>query len=221
MFNTLSWHIYQVKLISWKISAMSQKSDTYNTRKDYSAYGLIEALLAIVVIGIASVSFLAIATDAIREQVVNDRYDILTQEAKTGAELVRQIASLDENGNQFPALERSIGNCYHLIGDLDNPALYGPPPNFNVACTYLEYKNGSCSVLSAYYPELGANPTPQQTLVYDSVYRLFCVPGDLNDEDNDFVVGKVITGYRECRSDTSDASCTPPDFEYLVTVKLD
>lgn len=79
--------------------------------KSYEAMGFVEALIAIMIAGIASIVLMNIAASALKEAVQNERIDRMTEYAVEGGNIVR--SAVQNSPPAFTELER----CYIPVTD--------------------------------------------------------------------------------------------------------
>lgn len=79
-------------------------------QKKYEALGFVEALIAIMVVGVSSVVLMQIAVNTMQGVIQNEKIDTMTQIALEGAETVKEIAKQEKlaGENLFP----DIAGCY-------------------------------------------------------------------------------------------------------------
>ena len=92
-----------------------------NIIKKYEAMGFVEALMAIMIAGMASVVLMGIAAKALKEAVQNERIDKMTQYAVEGANMTTSaIQNPDNAGLVFSNVE----NCYIPVPVVGNQSSY-------------------------------------------------------------------------------------------------
>lgn len=82
--------------------------------KKYEAMGFVEALIAIMVVGIASVVLMQIAVRTMREMISNEKIDQMTQLAVEGAEIAQSIAK-EQKATGEALFPTTAGMCYILV----------------------------------------------------------------------------------------------------------
>ncbi len=192
----------------------------------YNGFGMIEVLFALIVLGLASAAFLSMASIALKMEVQNDRYDVLTQEAKVAAEMVRGAVSKDTEVNpSFPWItngsDSGLGKCYYIIGSYDSPAIRKDAGTFISPCTYDNYEAGNCPSIytyNGYYPP-PTGTSNREKLVADQVFRIMCIPNNVNDIDSAVLLIKVVTGYKQCEGGTRACDFVPA-VEYVSSVSV-
>lgn len=82
-------------------------------KKTYEAMGFVEALIAIMIAGMASVVLMGIAADTLKEAVQNERIDKMTEYAVEGGNMAKSAVANTENLPFSPTVE----NCYIPVPD--------------------------------------------------------------------------------------------------------
>lgn len=172
-------------------------------KKEYSGMGLIEAILAIAVAGIACLVFLSIAVQNTIEVSNLEKIDNLTKYAVRLSEQVKIIA--DKQNTQdvglprvFPALvPTNKGSCFHIEGSQADPKFQ---QNFPAICTVGNISGCRNSSLFSSREDFG----------------VYCI----TDISSDFAIGKVVTGLVTCPLKGEAEVCPVPDYEYTVILRL-
>jgi hypothetical protein len=89
-------------------------------KNKYKAVGFVEALIAIMVSGIAATVLLSIASFSLRELIRMDMEDALAQHARSGAMILQNIANkeaLNDDSELFESL--NLDSCYVLVMESD------------------------------------------------------------------------------------------------------
>ena len=174
-------------------------------QKTYKSLGFVEALIAIMVVGVASVVLLGIAVNTVQQVLQNEMSDKLTETAVEGGVMIKKIAE-DNNGSTdtlFPPITGNTGKCFALNTDINNPSFVKNGDVFVNACNYdSQGKDGCVSTLS------------EDT----SVFRVYCMTSD-SDVTTGTVVGKVITGLAACKTADTKGNCGIADYPYYIVVK--
>jgi hypothetical protein len=170
--------------------------------KKYKGQGLVEAVLAIAIAGIACLIFLDIASHSII--VVDDisKTDQLTKVSTDTAQKVRKIAELQNNTTNtttklFPDPNIYSGSCFEIIGDVQQPLfknITGP------ACSLSNISGCRTGVLTV-----------------DNVFSVYCITS----VTNNLVIGKVYSGLKTCQTLKGSNACRVADSEYNVGVYID
>ena len=119
-----------------------------NNKNKYEALGFVEALVAIMVVGISSVVLMQIAVNTMQNTIQNEIIDNMTQYAVEGAELAQDIANRESTtgDNIFPdPSDYSGGRCFSFIKIPDpieenKSTYYFTKTGENVS--FLSYENG-------------------------------------------------------------------------------
>ena len=189
---------------------MKKVNLTNNNR--YNAQGFVEALIAILITGIAAMGLMTVAANTIGQVIDNEISDQLSQEAVKGAAIMdyfieewnqgnRTISTtnmLSPGGNTF---QNSIGSCFALDGDLGDP----------VISNALAYCNASDSSDSTRF---GINPyeclSQWDTVSIDTVgsedlsdhrdqmFRIICITPESDNTNYYIMVTKIFTGTKSC-----------------------
>ncbi len=198
----------------------------------YFAQGFVEALIAILITGIASVLFMTIAARTIADVVHNEKVDMLTQEAVKGSIIATNIIeewnfgnrTLTSNSNFLTVdngFGESIGNCYGLDGDVNDPMVSNLP-----VCQFF----GSSEI--GINPSLCASDVNWEEVSIDAedgiedMFRIICV--DTNSNETNMVLAlRVYTGFRSCNRvnsivrEVSDVDISCDLYEYITVLKLE
>lgn len=171
--------------------------------KKYKGLGFVEALLSIVVAGVASVVLLKVAADTVKQLVITDQTDEMTQLAIEGSEMIRNIALKNNESIEtlFPPISGNQGSCFELSPSSDNPEFITDlSGNIISKCNYDAGGRDSCKENSS----LG-----------EQYFRVFCI-SPISDTTTGLVVGKVLVGKVKC---TESNNCDVADYEYFTLTK--
>jgi len=82
----------------------------------YEGMGFVEALIAIMVVGVSSVVLMQIATRTLQDMIQNETIDTMTQYAVEGATMVQNVAMQEKltGVNVFPNPAGNTNNCYAI-----------------------------------------------------------------------------------------------------------
>jgi len=170
--------------------------------KKYTGFGLIEAILAIAVAGIASMVFLRLAYDNWLDVIQVEQSDAIAKESIKTAQQVRIIVEDHNNRDngaprKFPALSGLTGRCSRVIGTLETPEFED-----------LDFYECSTSDLSTC-----------KTNSSGDYYSIYCVQSV--DMDMKLVEGVIISGLKSCKvkEDKGDV-CDVPEFRYTLISNL-
>lgn len=179
------------------------KQKKYNKR--YNALGFVEALLAIIVAGIASVLLMGVAIDTVKQLVKTDQQDEMTQLAISGGEIIKNIAHRNSYSDSelFPAISGNQNSCYEFDNSGTNPAFVTDiSGNITAKCNYDAGGRAQCKENS----NLG-----------NDYFRVFCISSG-SDVQSGLVVGKIIVGKKVCES---NQECDVPDYSYYILTKTE
>jgi Tfp pilus assembly protein PilV len=165
----------------------------------YEAAGFVEALIAIMVVGVASVVLMQIAVRATQNMIQNEVIDIMTQDAVEGATMIQSIATSDGT-DVFP----TQNSCYIINTDINNKYSFAKDSN---------------NLFVQYTLNTDRN-TYKQTAVLtqdNRFFRIFCIQGYTTGDK--FVIVRIVVGQTN-----SDGTITKgnnvKDYSYYTVVKL-
>lgn len=172
--------------------------------KSYEGLGFVEALISIMVAGIACVVLMRIAVDTIAQITKNEVGDEMTQAAIEMGSQVKAIAYRNNNETPvaFPPISSNVNSCFAITGTSDQPEFATDDNgNFISVCSYDSGGRDSCKSLG-----LASN---------EDLFGVFCIT-NASQSATGLVVGKAIIGMRSCDSETN---CPTPDYTYYVLTK--
>lgn len=173
------------------------------TKKHYEALGFVEALIAIMVVGISSVVLMQIAVNTMQNTIQNETIDKMTQYAVEGAELAQEIADREiSTGDDLFPDEGLWDSCFSFDQE-------GEEINF------AEESEGNFVV----YEELNRDGYKDDAVLSDEdeFFRIVCL--DSGTVDPTFVVGRVIVGQRISDGEIS-VGTDVKDYTYMTVIKL-
>lgn len=192
--------------------------------KYYKAQGFVEALIAIVVAGIATLVLMTVAIRTLNSVVKNELIDQLTQEAVKGGELLNYAVDEYNYGNlaaaPFLPLDTDAGGnlsaCYFVDGEIGNLNISSQPIN---GCTYeqgvITQDDGTnereVAVEGIIPSECVSDAVRIEKSVFyvddekDDLFRVMCIHPDSTES---VLIAKVITGNMTCESVTAITSET-------------
>lgn len=199
--------ISQVKLIHIYMIVMKNR-----LKQKYEALGFVEALMAIMVVGISSVVLMQIAVNTIQNTIQNETIDIMTQYAVEGAEMAQDIANkeaIDED--DFPDSDGCYipERVYREEEVSEERAIIGATFRREEGGAFISYTDENQRDL---YKE-GAKITEE-----DEFFRIICLEFSELPEKS-FVVGKVIVGQTNSEGNITKGNLVK-DYEYLTVIKL-
>jgi len=180
-------------------------------KKKYESLGFVEALVAIMIVGVSSVVLMEIAVNTMQNTIQNEVIDTMTQYAVEGAEMAQQISDRDLQSNDaqlFPEPIEGTTVCYRFVSEVDsetNRLIFSFAKN--TENTFIQYSENE-----------QRNNYKEEALIEEEgeLFRIFCLEPSSGEEN--FVIGRVIIGQRY-----SDGSITKgnavKDYSYLTVIK--
>lgn len=172
--------------------------------KTYEALGFVEALIAIIVAGVACVALMRISADTIASVTKSEISDEMTQIGIEYGTRVKAIANKNNNETDkyFPSISEGVNSCYGLNTETNEPAFETDVNgNFVPICNY----DGG-----------GREQCKNSTVTGNTdLFGVFCISSQ-SDSSSGLIVGKVVVGNKKC---TSNESCDISDYEYFVLTK--
>lgn len=174
--------------------------------KKYEGMGFVEALIAIMIVGISSVVLMQMSVNVMQSMIQNEVIDVMTQYAVEGSTMIQNIATQQKQSgsNMFPT---SGGSCY-LIQKNDDTGQY----------QFKKEENGSD--LPRPY-SLDDRESYKEDGIIDAdgkYFRIFCISDDYSNPDP-YAVVEVIVGQTN-----SDGKVTKgnnvKDYTYFTVVSL-
>ena len=187
-------------------------------KKFYAASTLVEALLAIVIAGIAAGVLMRMSGEALQEVIKTEKSDALVQLASQSSVVVRRIAS-EHNASKsgfplFPYKQDEVNYCYAFKGDFTskNVSFVESGAVLNKICFNREPWDG-CKENSLTWTQLNLTKISSRT-ISDSAYKFFCV--DDYNEGTQTISGTVVVGLRNCpKKEQGKSTCI---YKYKVHV---
>ena len=167
--------------------------------RKYEALGFVEALIAIMVVGVSSVVLMQIAVNTMQGVIQNEKIDTMTQIALEGAETVKEIAKQEKVTGEdlFP----NIGGCYVPLSE-------------SGAFTFKEGIDGNFLNLEA---DAEREEYISNAAINEEFFRIYCFE-DYSVADR-YVSGNIIVG--ELNSDgTITKGNNVKDYSYFTVVNL-
>ncbi len=168
--------------------------------KKYEAMGFVEALIAIMIVGAASVVLMDIAVRTMQDVIQNETIDTMTQFAVEGAEMAQEIAKKEidlGDENIFPS---ALG-CYRLIDSSEG--------GYQFARTGAEGPLVMCTDDRTCYDDFYIS---EENTDY---FRTLCIE-DLNEG---YIVSYVIVGLTAGDGDITKGNLVS-DYKYLTIIDL-
>ncbi|MDD4381972.1 MAG: hypothetical protein PHE21_01335 [Candidatus Dojkabacteria bacterium] len=172
----------------------------------YKALGFVEALIAIMVVGVSSVVLMQIAVSTMQGVIQNEKIDSMTQYAVEGSEVVKEVAKKEkESGDDLfpgPIVEET---CY--IPDRINYSFVKDSQD-----TFLSYQQAERDI----YKESAILSTDPEDMAND-YFLIFCIqPYSLGDT---YVSGNIIVGERNYDGNITKGN-NVKDYIYFTVVNL-
>jgi len=208
----------------------------------YEAIGFVEALIAILLVGMSSLVLLQIAINTLNTAIQNEVIDHMTQYAMEGGEMVQDIYNKqkmkgypeeedpEESELFFPLLEDGEdeeGNCF-VINKARGEVFFKK----DEAGSFVRYKKenrGSyrhealIDLEDFAFEYTGLGNSTNYVNINNQFFRVICLEGSIEGE-KPFIIARVIVGQRyfdeELFEDEKLYSNFVRDYEYLTVVKL-
>lgn len=175
----------------------------------YEAMGFIEALIAIMVVGIAATVLMQISANTTQKMIQNERIDQMTQYAVEGAVMAQTIAdkSREENSGIFPNLPGS-NVCLRIVKTADNKYKFATIGNGN-------FETYSINERNIYKKKAVVLDSSGQESEF---WRIVCIdfPTTTN---HSFLVAKVVVGQVKTDGKITRAN-EIKDYVYYTAIKL-
>ncbi len=179
-------------------------------KKTYEALGFVEAVLAIMIVGISSVVLMQIAVDTIQDVIQNEVIDEMTQYAVEGAEMVQDIANRNkvEDETIFPLEIEYLAydNCF-IFNEADEKTYFKK----NQEGDFIKFEKDQREL----YKDVAILDEE------DYFFRIACLdtPGGGYGGQSAFVMSEIIVGQRN-----SDGTITKgnlaKDYIYRTVIRL-
>ena len=183
-----------------------------SNEKNYKGLGFIEALVSILVTGMASIALMDIAAKTMTDTIRNETTDVMTQYAIEGSEMAQVIADEERVTGEdlFPDSVEYSDNCFLLNEDFENPSFVTGEEGDFVQYSYLDREE---------YKEAAKMESD------DQYFRIFCRTNDYSDK---LIVSKIIVGLvnRNTTEEGGTLIYSPggvnniSDYEYYTIIKL-
>ena len=174
--------------------------------KTYNAFGFVEALIAIMVVGVSSVVLMQIAVSTMQGVIQNEKIDAMTQYAVEGSEIVKEIGRKEKESGEdlFP-------------GPISEEACYIPNRG-----NYSFVKESEDTFLS--YPQIERNQYKETAVLSNDsedlasdYFMVFCIqPYSSGDT---YAVGDIIVGERNYDGTITKGN-NVKDYLYFTIVNL-
>ena len=177
-----------------------------NNKTEYEALGFVEALIAIMVVGISSVVLMDIASRTMQEVIQNETIDTMTQLAVEGAEMAQEIAKREFSTGEN--LFQDIPGVCYVISSNGGTDYY--------------FEDGGDDIFDTYtYNQEDRNLFIEDAMVPDNedYFRLICLDNTYDPEEDDYVITTVVVGLT-----VGDGTITRgnlvSDYEYFTVINL-
>lgn len=171
----------------------------YTCNKNYyNAQGFVEALIAILITGVAAMVFMTIAAKTISNVVKNELFDELTQEGVTGASILEYVVERWNNNerniltsdflNSDDAFQSGIGQCFALDGDVVTPYV-----SSHMVCQYNSVDGINPNNCLNDWNEVVIGDGSSE----EKLFRIACISNE-SDIDEGVMVVDIFTGFFAC-----------------------
>ena len=178
-----------------------------NRKTRYNALGFVEALIAIMIVGVSSVVLMQIAVNTLQGVIQNEKIDAMTQYAVEGSEVVKEIARQEKltGDDLFPSSSDVEPLCY-----IPNRTDYSFVKN--TEDVFLYYVEGDRNT----YREAAALSQDEEDMASD-YFMVFCIePYDALDT---YATGNIIVGERNYDGTITKGN-NVKDYVYFTIVNL-
>ena len=191
-----------------------------NNNTNYEAIGFIEALIAILLVGVSSLILLQIAINTLNNAIQNEAIDHMTQYAMEGAEMAQDIYNKhkmdllsnpdidgeEEKERYFPEIIQDGANCF-VINKRGGDVFFVKDSLTDDFLRYRKdveidereiYREGALITGEGEEEEdeIVIDPSDPLTInISNQFFRIVCLEGDLNN-DKPFMIARVVVGQR-------------------------
>ena len=215
-----------------------------NKKTTYEAIGFIEALIAILLVGVSSLLLLQIAIDTINNAIQNEAIDHMTQYAMEGAEMVQDLYNKhkmdlllnpdldeDEEGREryFPTItpeSTEEGNCF-VINKSGGDVFFAT----NSSGDFVRFVRGEQreqyrqeALIDIHDYPSGIDPDRRKNIINinEQFFRIVCLDGDMSG-DEPFLLARIVVGQRYFSEELFGGELYGNfvrDYEYLTVIQL-
>lgn len=181
-----------------------------NKKNKYEGIGFVELIIAIGVAGIALMVLMTMSANSMREAIRLERHDALTRLALDGALIVRRHA---EKANDLTRRTEEERVYFGVEVDLANvdPCYEVDFDNEEIVFTEVPYEGDLHK-----YHELRTKIVYDEENQYGDIYYVaYCVDEVVADQFLKTYIGKVVTGYVECKK----CGIEPYEHNIIVSIK--
>lgn len=181
----------------------------YNEIK-YEALGFVEAMMAIMIVGIASVVLMQIAANTLQNVMQNEAMDNATQYAVEGAEIVQEIAKRDVLTDDvvFPR----VTDCFAFdITEVEEGSMG--------VYTFMTNEDTGEFVTFEKENRDSYKDTAVLDAQEDEFFRLICLEYSSQQTEGLFVMAEIVVGQRRSSGEISRGNLIK-DYEYRSVIKF-
>ena len=215
-----------------------------NNKTIYEAVGFIEALIAILLVGVSSLVLLQIAINTLNNAIQNEAIDHMTQYAVEGSEMVQDLYNKykmdlihnpdledeEEIERDFPKIDPEGRNCF-VINKREEEGqfevFFSRDPQTNEFIRFRRderesYRQEALIDLQRFPTQLSEFDRISLVNISDQFFRIVCLEGDI-DDGRDFVIARIIVGQRYFSEDLFDGELYGNfvrDYEYITIIHL-
>ena len=213
-----------------------------NNNTNYEAIGFIEALIAILLVGVSSLILLQIAINTLNNAIQNEAIDHMTQYAMEGAEMAQDIYNKhkmdllinpdidgeDEKERYFPEIIQDGANCF-VINKRGGDVFFVKVSQGEDFVRYERtaeqretYRQEALIDLEDIPTEIDEYNRTNLININDQFFRIVCLEGDLNN-DKPFMIARVVVGQRYFSEELFNGDLYGNfvrDYEYLTVIQL-
>lgn len=176
----------------------------------YEGMGFVEALIAIMVVGVSSVVLMQIATNTLKDMIQNETIDTMTQYAVGGATMAQNIAMQEKTTGVDVFPPYTPGYCHVIDENEDEEGQY----HFR--------KNGSDYTMYNFTDSDERDVYRAEALVQedddDLFFRIYCIE-EYNAVDT-YAIVKIIVGQSKSGNGSITNGSNVKDYTYLTVVNL-
>jgi hypothetical protein len=183
----------------------------------YEALGFVEAMLAIMIVGVSSMVLMQIAVNTMQNIIQNEVIDDMTQYAVEGAEITQEIAFRDRQDDAvelFPTYEEYSGvkNCF-VLEKREGLFYFKKEENED----YVQFKKDEEGAREDYKDEATLDEEN------DRLFRLICLDpetasGGVGGEPA-YVMAEIVVGQRSSEGTVTKGNLVK-DYVYRTIIKL-
>lgn len=167
----------------------------------YEGMGFVEALIAILVVGVSSVVLMQIASQTLKDMIQNETIDTMTQHAVEGSTMVQNIAMQEQTTaiDVFP----NFAGCYVIDKEADN--------QYSFRTTAIGYTTYDLADRNTYQLDAVTFEDPL-------FFRIFCIDNYLLADK--YIVVKIVVGQTNNADGTITKGNSVKDYTYFTVANL-